>query len=1711
MTVPTSRTQSVSSPAATGGAGTFFEQHVDAYWLALLLVRGIPPILLDCSIVEVQFQAERLGWNTDDFVVICENGVGSRRQLLGQVKRTFSVSATDDVCRKAIQDFWKDFKNDRFSPATDRFALVTLRGTNTLLEYFSGLLDCARAARDAAEFGNRLTTTGFLSAKAVGYCVEIRTIIGECEGESVSSEEIWPFLRLLHVLSLDLNSDTGQTEAVIKTLLAHTSREQDALGSAEGTWNSLLREVGEGMPQARAYLYHDLPDSLRQRHSSVGAPEDGVLRALHDHSLLILDGIRDTIGSALHLVRGSLVQQVFEKMEAAQVVLVTGAAGSGKSSVAKDSIGVLAADHFTFGFRAEEFASPHFDITLQRNQVPASAAKLSAILAGQGRKVMLVESVERLLEASTRDAFSDLLTLVSRDKSWRVILTCRDYSIDLVRTCFLESARIGHAVVVVPPLDDQELHDVETIYPILVSPLTNEMLRKLLRNPYVLDKALQISWSNERLLPQTELEFRALFWQEIVRVDHRAAGGMPRQREAAFQQIALRRARALTLYAACDDLPANVVHELRRDSLVVSPREAPIMLAPGHDVLEDWAIFQWINEQYAICDGSASKLSAALGTYPAVRRTYRKWVSELVEREAATADELFQAVLRDAGLPSQFRDDTLVSLLRSPASPEFLERHRAQLFSQGKQLLRRVIHLLRVACMTTPTWLETTKAHASLFSVPVGLSWGSVLHLVHAHFNSFDSADHPLLLGLIEDWARGVSWQCPYPDGHGFVAAIAHWMLPNVDDFRSEVERKRILTVIAKIPNSDRERFETLLVGKRDAELQTNVTDDLLEIVLEGIEGMPAARDVPELVIAVAKSFLLTSNADQDDEQWYSGTMELEPLFGIHDARSQGFFPASANRGPFLSLLQHHPVKGLAFIIEILNCSTDCYAHPRVFHDHVEQPSEESLIFSDGTSKVQWCNERLWNLYRGTSVGPYVLQSLLMCLERWLLDIGKMQSRDLDAILLHILRQSNSAALTAVVASAATAFPNFAGETLLVLLRSAWCIWLDRKRLIQESQAPSRLTGIMGRLNAGNEFYEKERKKADNLPHRGRDLEMAIVTLQLGPFVTRVHEILDQQRASMPPVEAQKETDHIRRLAIHRMDLRQYNITEEQGENGSTEDTGNTDTSRRLQIHLGLRPPEPDVKEMVDQNTIQQHNFNSKIVLQMWGMNVFRGEHSSIYEPGLWRQRLAEARAASEVPQYESGHGGPGYIAAAIARDHWDELDKDEQEWCVNRVCSEVESTADHWNRTARRQPYDMDADRPCANILPLFLGRSLNKSHQARVRNAFVVALTHAINEVRDYVVSGIGKVLWTVDRELVLRCVNALAMEARLVQEAVGQERARLTREKKFDVLSAGSWIDRVESTIASRIRQQFFEENGISGDALLSYDPAQWFGAEANSRIIAILAQAPNEQVAIEEFCRLGHIFVGWWNADGDNRRARNRGLAPDRRHETESAQMRLLQNFVLRTSETDAATIVSPLADAVDRHPDKVHWFVLGLIEVEDGQSNAPQFWSLWKQFSEKVHRAPWLVTIDDEHARGAEMLSALFLGTWWKESVQHWQSLEGYAELIHVFFDQLPACSRVLDDYVRFLYHVGSQSLPNAFVRIANKLQQGEAGQMLRKTNTVYLLEVLLQRHVYGRPLELKRRNDLRNAILHLLDDLTENGSSAAFKMRDDFVTPLPPA
>ena len=254
-----------------------------------------------------------------------------------------------------------------------------------------------------------------------------------------------------------------------------------------------------------------------------------------------------------------------------------------------------------------------------------------------------------------------------------------------------------------------------------------------------------------------------------------------------------------------------------------------------------------------------------------------------------------------------------------------------------------------------------------------------------------------------------------------------------------------------------------------------------------------------------------------------------------------------------------------------------------------------------------------------------------------------------------------------------------------------------------------------------------------------------------------------------------------------------------------------------------------------------------------------------------------------------------------------------------------------------------------------------------------------------------------------------------------------------------------------------------------------------------------------------------MVEWWDAD-DERRRQHEDRMQTHSSNVEIAIQSLIEDFTLRISSEDASAILNPIVDSIDRHPRNVAGILQGIVGATDRTIEKKRFWKIWQLFADKMKSATWISSVDGEYPTGGEMLSAVFLTQYWKAGIRHWSYLDSegppvYAANVHTLFDSLEPTSRVLDDYARFLYYIGGKSLPRAFVRISARLQAGDAMNMLRRSNTVFMLESLLRRFVYSRPLELKSEPELRGAVLYLLDKLVESGSSAAYRMRDDFVTP----
>ena len=229
---------------------------------------------------------------------------------------------------------------------------------------------------------------------------------------------------------------------------------------------------------------------------------------------------------------------------------------------------------------------------------------------------------------------------------------------------------------------------------------------------------------------------------------------------------------------------------------------------------------------------------------------------------------------------------------------------------------------------------------------------------------------------------------------------------------------------------------------------------------------------------------------------------------------------------------------------------------------------------------------------------------------------------------------------------------------------------------------------------------------------------------------------------------------------------------------------------------------------------------------------------------------------------------------------------------------------------------------------------------------------------------------------------------------------------------------------------------------------------------------------------------------------------------RHFQSEYEMVDVVARFVLTLPSHAALHYCQPFLDAVDVHPIEVETFITSLISREDQASDeATSFWEIWQAFADRILGTQWLSSIGRAHSERMSSIDKVLFGVPWKEGIHQLRRLQVHEEEVNLLVDRLPTVPPVLLSYTRYLDSIGRASLPDSFGVVA-KILQNTAQNPLSNSSTVYYLESMLGRYVYGEPLALKSDPNLRALVLIILDQLVEAGSSASYSMRDDFVTPV---
>ncbi|MFQ8843148.1 MAG: hypothetical protein ACLR8P_22040 [Clostridium fessum] len=277
---------------------------------------------------------------------------------------------------------------------------------------------------------------------------------------------------------------------------------------------------------------------------------------------------------------------------------------------------------------------------------------------------------------------------------------------------------------------------------------------------------------------------------------------------------------------------------------------------------------------------------------------------------------------------------------------------------------------------------------------------------------------------------------------------------------------------------------------------------------------------------------------------------DVEEDFGLNPHLDFWYQTASAYATPIIPLLQAEQNLVTDWLIDFCNQAGNSYAHSSLNEDYEE--CTNITIYVNNIPVEQIASDRLWKMYRGTSVGPNLLISLLMGFEKWLLTvIEHSETHIVVNYCRYILQKSRNVMLTSVIVSAAEAYPDKLFEIVCELLRTKELFHLDSHRFTAESSASF--------LLSGKDLLEKERLESNRLPFRKKRLEEVILSYQTNAsglskeaFELRkqtLYQAIDRATADIDTLWSSND-----KFAYYRMDLRHYQeiVDVRENEHGQT-------------------------------------------------------------------------------------------------------------------------------------------------------------------------------------------------------------------------------------------------------------------------------------------------------------------------------------------------------------------------------------------------------------------------------------------------------------------------------------------------------------------------------------------------------------------------------
>lgn len=1337
------RTKKTSNPYSTGGGGTNFEKNIQSMFAMFMLFDISIPSLPQLRIEKILLQSKYDEYKTDDCIVFMKNELNkSEAKLLISIKHHVSFTLANSNFSEVINSAWHDYINRKnFNLDTDQiFLVVSTISKQESLDIIT-MFKWARVCVDEFEFVKKIKAEQFSSKGKRKALEKFRFQLSKAKDGEVTEYELWDFLKHFYVYAFDLDSEMSLTLALILSIIS-----KNCTCPPELIWTKMCDFIAN-YNQSAGTITKNILESIFHDYlimSNLSSINDDINK-LNEHSRFVLDDMNSNIDG--YRIRRSRQLELLDKnIDENDCVFVTGERGCGKSNLVYSYFESFVKDGLVIVLRIEDLNKTNIRDVLDSLSIRSSLSDIEQRFSFYERKYLVIESLERLLEIENKNGFVELLKFFVQQKGWKIVTTVRDYASRVIESNYFSLFSAKITIQDLPNFDSIELKEVVANTPVLENVEKNMQLHNLMHNPFYLKIAYIVNTSNNHIVQSDGYnEFIDKFWKEVVQKDSLRIGGLPLKRQKTFIDIAVSRASSMKYGVSVSGFDSETIHLLENDDLI---RLNDNLVYLSHDVFEDWALEKYINNLYLDNQDDPLLFSFKVGFNPAINRAYRFWLHNKID-DNANLLSFIKTTLTSKVINQLWIDETIMAILTGTKTKEYFEKLCDILIADDNSLLVRIMFLLRISCKSIDNFVtrsilteEELQKGRIMILKPVGKSWSVMIEFLSKNINAISKINYKHVVTFLEEWSQQINVYQEIPKESKNVGLIA---LSILDEFKTRwqyhEEMTKLFGIMMKVYSTIRIEVDGLferMLGKKAKQL-TIWEREFLDFAVHSIESTYFISENFELFKRMAfKSWFYDDEDDFDRDIPYSNK-HIDTSFGLQNIYK--FSPASGSRFPFISMFRSNPKNAMMMILELANHCARAYIDSGLDGIDVNNVPKAKIICNDGSEVDQYSSLRLWCLYRGYVTAPSILQSALMALENYLIDLVKSIEKkpdEIDKLFMVIMKNSNSIMTTSVLAAISNCYIGHIMETAVPFIKVSEFYEYDFTRKNNEKNS---YIDFSFRLEEYGQFFRREREKSNNYSWRNEDLESLCLKLQFTSLRDQVISIIDDLKISN---KSKPDWD----FRLKRIDSREFTPEIDEKNN-------------QVIFHSNLLQKHQNLYFNSKYNDSEIYERLSKICI--WGEKKSKNEMLDVeyYSSDFnYCSELKELylilKTNVNYPLFSLFQSGVFKSISYIVRDGLYDVNSAEYQWCKEIIFFELNKLISAENGIPIRS-MEINGIPELAGSLPALYCSEQSEVEKSKVLNFMVFCITNDSSSIQKEFAISTNKIMWKFDPKLAqyLLCV--------------------------------------------------------------------------------------------------------------------------------------------------------------------------------------------------------------------------------------------------------------------------------------------------------------------------------------------------------------------